>query len=211
MTIKELCNKYGISLEELGDIGEISDGYHTFNSLYRQRCILFAALCNTFKTLSWKSRKHSDGEECFGGGWFIVGIETSAGTYTYHYENEFWDLFKCQELDVAKEWDGHTDKDVERLLSLNKKEYQSDTCPPKVWISPYGAMSLINAADNYGHVLFECRGLSPVEVIISNIKEVRIMVNDAAKTNDEIFALLNPPDFLNNEFHIPDASDNAKS
>ena len=211
MTIKELCAKYGLSLEELGDIGEISDGYHTFNSLYRQRCILFAALCNTFKDLSWKSRKHSDGEECFGGGWFIVGIDTQKGSYTYHYENKFWDLFRCQELGVAKEWDGHTDKDVERLLSLNKKESQSDRCPSKVWTSPYEAMSLINAADNEGHVLFECRGLSPVEVIISNIEEVRIMVNEAAKTNDEIFTLLNPPDFLNKEFHIPDTSDNIKS
>jgi len=33
------------------DIGEFSDGYHTFNSLYRQRLILFAALVNTFPTL----------------------------------------------------------------------------------------------------------------------------------------------------------------
>lgn len=126
MTIKELCTKYGISLEELGDIGEISDGYHTYNSLYHQRCILFAALCNTFKDLSWKSRKHSDGEECFGGGWFIVGIDTPEGSYTYHYENKYWDLFKCGELDVAKKWDGHTDEDVERLLSLDGPEEKSD-------------------------------------------------------------------------------------
>ena len=118
MTIKRLCRKYNIPLEELGDIGKISDGYHTFNSLYHQRCVLFATLCNTFKNLSWKSRKHSDGEKCFGGGWFIVGIDTPEGQYTYHYEDEFWDLFKCQELDVAKEFDGHTDKDVGRLLSL---------------------------------------------------------------------------------------------
>lgn len=30
------------------DIGEFSDGFHTFNSLYHQRLILFAALVNTF-------------------------------------------------------------------------------------------------------------------------------------------------------------------
>ncbi len=29
-----------------------------------------------------------------------------------------WDLFNCKELDKAPEWDGHTDEDVKRLLSL---------------------------------------------------------------------------------------------
>jgi hypothetical protein len=118
MDIKEMCLKYGISLEEIGDIGKVSDGYHTFDSLYYQRCILFATLCNTFKDLAWKSHKHSEGEECFGGGWFIVGIDTPEGTYTYHYENKYWDLFKCHELDVAPEWDGHTEEDVTRIMSL---------------------------------------------------------------------------------------------
>ncbi len=114
MDIKDFCYKNGID-----DIGEVSDGYHTFNSLYEQRRVLTAALVNTFKELSWKSHRHSDGEECFGGGWFIVGIDTPDGSYTYHYENEFWDMFECQELEVAKEWDGHTDTDVGRVLSLS--------------------------------------------------------------------------------------------
>lgn len=57
------------------DIGEFSDGFHTFNSLYHQRLILFAALVNTFPSLAWKSRKHSDGEVPFGGG---VGPVTRA-------------------------------------------------------------------------------------------------------------------------------------
>jgi hypothetical protein len=100
------------------DIGEFSDGYHTFNSLYRQRLILFAALVNTFPTLAWKSRKHFDGEVPFGGGWFIVGIETPKGQYTYHYEEKDWDLFHCKEVPTAPQWDGHTDVDVERLLAL---------------------------------------------------------------------------------------------
>jgi hypothetical protein len=100
------------------DIGDFSDGYHTFNELYTQRLMLSVALFNCFKEISWKSRKHSDGEPCFGGGWFIVGIETPEGSYTYHYEDKFWDLFKCREVTTAKEWDGHTDKDVSRLISL---------------------------------------------------------------------------------------------
>lgn len=100
------------------DIGEFSDGFHTFNSLYHQRLILFAALVNTFPSLAWKSRKHSDGEVPFGGGWFIVGVDTPKGQYTYHYEDKDWDLFHCREIETAPEWDGHTDKDVERVLSL---------------------------------------------------------------------------------------------
>lgn len=102
------------------DIGEVSDGYHTFNSLYFQRLVLFAALCNTFSNLAWKSKLHHDGEVPFGGGWFIVGIDTPDGQYTYHYELKDWDLFKCKELERAPEWDGHTDKDVGRLLSLSR-------------------------------------------------------------------------------------------
>lgn len=102
-----------------GGIGEMSDGYHTFNGLYYQRMVLFAALVKARKDKAWKSWKHEDGELCFGGGWFIVGIDTPQGSYTYHYEDKDWDLFDCVELPVAKHWDGHTEKDVTRLLSLD--------------------------------------------------------------------------------------------
>lgn len=118
MDLKQFCINNGIPVEKLGPIGEVSDGFHTFDSLYHQRLVLFAALVNTFPIMSWKSHKHSDGEPCFGGGWFIVGISTPKGSYTYHYEDKDWDLFRCQEVKTAPEWDGHTDKDVERLLSL---------------------------------------------------------------------------------------------
>lgn len=112
-------DKYVKNLSEIDDIGEFSDGYHTFNGLYHQRAILFAALVNAYKGKSWKSWKHEDGELCFGGGWFIVGIDTPLGSYTYHYEEKYWDMFDCAELEVAKYWDGHTEDDAEtRLLSL---------------------------------------------------------------------------------------------
>ena len=101
-----------------GGIGEMSDGYHTFNGLYYQRMVLFAALVKAHKGKAWKSRKHEDGKLCFGGGWFIVGIDTPEGSYTYHYEAKDWDMFDCVELPVSKHWDGHTEKDVARLLSL---------------------------------------------------------------------------------------------
>jgi hypothetical protein len=119
VNIKDLCEAWEIPLERIvDDIGELSDGYHTFNSLYDQRLFLFAALVNTYTDHSWKSRRHFDGEECFGGDWFIVGVTTPRGDYTYHYENKHWDMFKCKELETAPQWDGHTDKDVSRVLSL---------------------------------------------------------------------------------------------
>lgn len=110
---KAICEVAGIK-----DIGELSDGFHTFNGLYEQRLILFAALVKAYKDKAWKSYKHEDGEYCFGGGWFVVGIDTPEGSYTYHYENKYFDLFDCEILDYAKHWDGHTEKDVTRLLSL---------------------------------------------------------------------------------------------
>lgn len=88
------------------NIGELSDGYHTFNSLYEQRMYLFATIVNQNKDKAWKSYKHEDGELCFGGGWFIVGVDTPNGSYTYHYENKYYDLFECEELECGKHWDG---------------------------------------------------------------------------------------------------------
>lgn len=103
-----------------GGIGEVSDGYHTFNGLYYQRMVLFAALVKAHKDKAWKSWRHEDGELCFGKeNYFIVGIDTPQGSYTYHYHGEHWDLFDCRELPVAKHWDGHTEKDVTRLLSID--------------------------------------------------------------------------------------------
>ena len=108
----------------VNDIGEVSDGFHTFNGLYEQRMILFAALVKAYKNKAWKSYRHEDGEYCFGGGWFIVGIDTPEGSYTYHYENKYWDMFDCEELPVAKHWDGHTEEDAEtRLMSLNPEPH----------------------------------------------------------------------------------------
>lgn len=111
---KVICEIAGIN-----DIGELSDGFHTFNALYEQRMILFAALVKAYKDKAWKSYCHEDGKYCFGGGWFIVGIDTPEGSYTYHYENKYWDMFDCVDLPRGKHWDGHTEADAEiRLMSL---------------------------------------------------------------------------------------------
>lgn len=113
---KEICR-----IANIDDIGDLSDGYHTFNQLYYQRMILFATIVKQNKDKAWKSLRHSDGELCFGGGWFIVGIDTPEGSYTYHYEDNYFSLFDCIELERGKHWDGHTEKDVIRLLSLQQE------------------------------------------------------------------------------------------
>jgi hypothetical protein len=88
--------------------------------------MLFATIVKQNKDKAWKSLRHEDGELCFGGGWFIVGIDTPEGSYTYHYENKYFDLFDCEELERSKHWDGHTEKDVTRLLSLPKTQLSQE-------------------------------------------------------------------------------------
>ena len=108
-----ICKAAGVS-----EIDDLSDGFHTFRQLYYQRMMLFATIVRQNKDKAWKSLRHEDGELCFGGGWFIVGIDTPEGSYTYHYEDSYFSLFDCEELERGKHWDGHTEKDVTRLLSL---------------------------------------------------------------------------------------------
>lgn len=99
--------------EEPKNKGEISDGYHTFNELYRYRMLYNAAFFNLLpKHMVHKSKRHHDGEECFGGGWFIVMANLPTGQISNHYELKDWDLFKIPEKEVADEWDGHTPQDA---------------------------------------------------------------------------------------------------
>ena len=51
-------------------------------------------------------------------GYFIVGITTPKGDFTYHYELKNWDMFEVKELETAPKWDGHQPKDIVRLLSI---------------------------------------------------------------------------------------------
>ena len=109
-----------------------SDGYHTFKELYEFRKIYNAVLFNEWakqgKYNVHKSMKHSDGELCFGGGWFIVVATLPTGDISNHYEMKDWGLFQCEEREIAKEWDGHTAKNVvERLQALTPQNTKTDT------------------------------------------------------------------------------------
>lgn len=94
-----------------------SDGFHTFDELYRYRMLYNAALFNHMATHDpfgpdhmdvHKSYMHSDGELCFGGGWFIVMATLPTGQISNHYKVDYWELFQIPEKVKANEYDGHT-------------------------------------------------------------------------------------------------------
>lgn len=109
--IKELYDLWLI------DGNEISDTFHTFGELYDYRMMYNALLVNELaesgKYEVFKTKRHNDGKECFGGGWFLVSIYLPIGVIDNHYENKYWDLFHCPEVDKEPfPYDGHTSADV---------------------------------------------------------------------------------------------------
>ena len=103
-------------IDELDNKGGISDGSHTFDELYYHRMVLFSLFVNFWNGNSWKSWKHHDGTMYED--YFIVGITTPDGDYSYHYHKDHWDKFKVMEMEFAPEWDGHKPSDIERLYSV---------------------------------------------------------------------------------------------
>jgi hypothetical protein len=107
---------------------DTTDGYHTFKQLY-EFCMLYNAeffnleayLASEYGTSDKipnpiKSKRHSDGELCFGGGWFVVVIQLPTGQVSNHYEMKDWHLFQIDEVEKAPKWDGHTPEDVANRL-----------------------------------------------------------------------------------------------
>lgn len=104
------------------DVSEnTSDGFHTFKELYEFRKLYNACLFNEWALKGFynvhKSTKHSDGYECFNGGWFVVMATLPDGQISNHYEMKDWDLFNIPVQEMADEWDGHTSKDVADRLN----------------------------------------------------------------------------------------------
>lgn len=158
-----------------GEIGKVSDGYHTFNELYHHRAILFSVICNSMPDKAWKSKKHDTGDMF--DGMFIVGIETPEGQATYHYDIEpYWDMFKVRELEKAPEWDGHTPQvAIERIQRITtdiipikhgtwKKRGNSRCCSECGFIYYSG-----NGAFNFCP---SCGDVKNAEVIRKNDKQV---------------------------------------
>jgi hypothetical protein len=116
-----------LMLPEGTEVGEVSDGYHTFNELYEFRKVYNAALFNEWakqrKYNVHKSKKHFEGDECFGGSWFIVVAVLPDGQISNHYEMKDWDLFSVPDSEKALfPFDGHTGPDVvQRLKNIARR------------------------------------------------------------------------------------------
>jgi hypothetical protein len=113
--------------------GNTSDGYHTFNELYDFRMSYNAALFNEWaesgKHFVHKSRRHHDGELCFGGGYFVVVAVLPEGQISNHYKVKYWNLFNIVSVEKALfEFDGHTGSDVLSRL----KSYRPQQAEPVV-------------------------------------------------------------------------------
>ena len=110
-------------------VGQLNDGHHSFDELYEFRKLYNAAffqeLHEEVGTQIYKSKRHNDGELCFGGGWFIVVAELPTGQISNHYRLEDWDLFNVPEEEIPPtEYDGHTPQDVvDRLTRYINGDY----------------------------------------------------------------------------------------
>lgn len=105
------------------DVGEVSDGYHTFNELYEHRIILFISLMIAYPKISWRANSHSDGT-CLDG-CFIAGMYLPTGDIRYHLPVNTWEYLNGEGISTytkAPKWDGHTSEDV--------------LCRLKQWINP---------------------------------------------------------------------------
>lgn len=104
-------------------VRDVSDGYHSFNELYKERVALLSIICNSYPELCWKSRHHFDEEHdpMFNED-FVIGITTPSGIATYHLKLEWWNNFNIIEIPNSPQYDGHTvEDDISKLFSLNKK------------------------------------------------------------------------------------------
>jgi hypothetical protein len=130
--VQRTMNEYLLKIaeNELIEMGEISDGYHTFNQLYDHRCVLFIVLAKQIALASqmtgdkytrklpkvwyWVEDEESE--------WFLMGIGVDPGEQmTYHLNVKFLpqvSMFAAKMQDKP-EFDGHTSDDVlERLKRL---------------------------------------------------------------------------------------------
>ncbi len=134
--------------------GRLSDGYHTHAELYRHRMALTAHAALGWKAAGYlvvKSWQHSDGEPCFGGGWFIVLAKLpTVGLVSYHYKAEHWDLFEIPEVEGKDlpAFDGHTADDVASRLTAALYVYGSNAIDMSQDLRKYYALEAMGV-DNW--------------------------------------------------------------
>lgn len=119
-TLNKLIADLSSPKEDRINTGLLSDGYHSFDDLYKHRNLLFVHLAKlgheAKKFEVWRSVKNSDGS--MWKGWFVMGIHKEEGKQiTYHLPIEFWDHTMFAETLDKGLWDGHSSHDVvDRLI-----------------------------------------------------------------------------------------------
>ena len=105
----EALKRKGIGM--IKDIGESSDGYHTFNELYDHRNLLFINLC-----LQMPDKAHwKEGYP----GWPVLFLELPVGQISYHVQEKYLPLFEKRiRRDDQRVWDGHTSPEVVNRLNM---------------------------------------------------------------------------------------------
>jgi hypothetical protein len=83
----------------------VSDGYHTFTELYDHR-ISAMAMAEKIGLEVGSSRKHDDGNLCFGGGWVIAWITAPSGKQARYHMEEFRPLRPDLERPLGSPWNG---------------------------------------------------------------------------------------------------------
>lgn len=88
------------------------DEYHTMAELYDYRLLYNAAAAKGWHEAGIpvvRSFFHSDGQRCFGGGWFVVVATLPTGQISNHYKTEYWPMFDgVPTVGKAPDYDGHT-------------------------------------------------------------------------------------------------------
>lgn len=131
---------------------DLIDELYDFRLLYN--ALLFNEWYHTGRVYVYKSRKHSDGEYCFDGEWFIVVARLPGGDLiSNHYHIKYWDYFQIP-IHYMAEYDGHTPEDVRNRLRdyiENNQIKSGSECEwynCKHFISPLGA-SYCTKHDDY--------------------------------------------------------------
>lgn len=100
------------------------DEYHTMDELYHYRMLYNAMAANSLPPhMVCKSVRHSDGEACFGGGWFVVVMTLPTGQVSNHYKLKDWGLFKVRDVPLPPEYDGHTPEVAAQRIEDYLKEF----------------------------------------------------------------------------------------
>jgi len=94
--------------------GDISDGYHTFDELYKHRCLLWICyvLSDGCPGKAYWVKEHFKG-------WDLIVVDTEHGQISYHVPMEKRFMYETlEQRESNTEYDGHTSNDVIERLTL---------------------------------------------------------------------------------------------